>query len=303
LGEDTYSPAVSRHGHKLAFVHETEDSDLWRTELASPQGPGKALEHVISSTRAEGAPRFSPDGKKIAYQSYRTGTPEIWVSDPDGSNAIQFTFLRTAKPEFPAWSPDGQTIAFAEGGKFHIVSSMGGAPRQISPTVDYFGSPSWSRDGRFVYYWRPQIGGETQIWKIAVNSGQTLQVTKNGGFSSMESPDGTYLYFTKQKSDGIWRMPVEGGEEALVLDRQAASLPGYWAVFDDGIYYVEPYAATQARIMFYSFAKRQSIPIMTIPGQLDEWSGGLTVSPDRRWIVFSQREYSTSEIILAENFR
>lgn len=302
VGDDAFSPAVSRQGHRLAFVHDVENSDLWRTQLSSPQGPGAAPEHVVSSTRIEGAPRFSPDGSRIAYQSYRTGTPQIWVSDPDGSNAVQITFLRTAKPDAPAWSPDGRTIAFGEGGKFQLVSASGGPPRQIAQSLDYFNGPSWSRDGRFLYFWKPGTGGEAQIWKIAVDGGRPVQITRNGGFSSRESPDGKFLYFTKQKSSGIWKVPAEGGPETLVVDRAQASLPGYWDVVSDGIFYVDA-AGPNGTIAFFSFEKKQSTPVVSMRGGPDPWFGGMTVSPDRKWIVFSQHEYSSSEIILADNFR
>jgi Tol biopolymer transport system component len=301
-GQDAFSPVVSRQGHRLAFVHTVQDSDLWRTHLSSPDGPGSAPEHVISSTRTEGAPRFSPDGSRIAYQSYRTGTPEIWVSDPDGSNAIQLTFLRTANPDSPTWSPDGRTIAFGGGGKSHIVSGNGGPPEQISRSVDFFGDPSWSRDGRFLYFWKPAPGGETQIWKIALDGGRSVQITQHGGFSSMESPDGHFLYFTKQKSNGIWKVPSSGGPEVLVLDRMQASLPGYWEVVSDGIFYVDV-GGSNATISFYSFTTQQRTSVVSMGGAPDPWFGGMSVSPNRQWIVFSRHEYSSSEIILAENFR
>jgi Tol biopolymer transport system component len=303
VGDDAFSPAVSRQGHRLAFVHDVQNSDLWRSHLSSPQGPGAPPEHVVSSTRVEGAPRFSRDGSRIAYQSYRTGTPEIWVSDPDGSNAVQLTFLHTAKPDSPTWSADDRTIAFGDGGKFQLVSAKGGPPQQISQSVDYFGGPSWSRDGRFLYFWKPGTGGEMQIWKVSCDGGRPVQITQNGGFSSMESPDGKFLYYTKQKTSGIWKVPAEGGRETLVLDRAAASLPGYWEVVSDGIFYLDASVGPDGMISFYSFAKRQSTPVVDMGAAGDEWFGGLTVSPDREWIVFSRHEYSSSEIMLVENFR
>jgi hypothetical protein len=54
---------------------------------------------------------------------------------------------------------------------------------------------------------------------------------------------------------------------------------------------------------FFSFATGQSKRIITLPGRADAWFGGMTVSPDRRWIVFSQRQYSSSEILFADNVR
>jgi len=302
VGEDTFFPAVSRKGNYLAFVRQTMDSDLWRTELSSPHGPGKPPVRVISSTRVEGAPRFSPDGKRIAFQSYRTGAPEIWLSDPDGSNAIQLTNVRVGNLEMPAWSPDGRTIAFA-GAPFQLISASGEQPRRLLDRPELFLGPSWSRDGERIYFWNISFGEDTQIWEIPSKGGSPVQITKNGGLSSMESPDGKFLYFTKANAPGVWKIPVGGGDETLMMNRLSPEFPGYWSVFGDGIYYLAGSAKPEGEIDFYSFATRQSSRILGLAGQPDPWFGGLTVSPDRRWIVFSQREYSSSELILVENFR
>ena len=303
FGENTFYPAVSKQGGRIAFVRNIADSDLWSTLLTSPRGPASSPTHLLSSTRVEGAPRFSPDGKKIAFQSFRSGAPEIWVSDADGNNGVQLTFLQTLKPDMPSWSPDGQTIAFGDGGLSHLISATGGQPRRLSPDFDAYSGPVWSRDGRSIYYWKFGEKAETQIWRIAAAGGQPVQITKNGGFSCMESPDAKFLYFTKRTVAGIWKMPVNGGPEALVMDEMNPSLPGYWAVFDDGIYYVNSHAKPQPAIEFFSFATRQSTRILQMSGQPDPWFGGLTVSPDRRTIVFSRQEYQSSEILLGENFR
>ncbi|HUJ31486.1 MAG TPA: hypothetical protein VLY23_09415 [Candidatus Acidoferrum sp.] len=303
FGENAYYPAVSKQGSRIAFVRNIEDSDLWSTKLASPHGPGGPPAHVVSSTRVEGAPRFSPDGKRIAFESVRSGSAEIWVSDPDGNNAVQLTFLRTSEPEMPSWSPDGQTIAFGNSGLDQLISAVGGQPRRLSPDIDAYAGPVWSRDGHSIYYWKVGQNEEAQIWKIATAGGHPVQITKNGGFSCMESLDGKSLYFTKRTIPGIWKMPVNGGEETLVMKAMDPALPGYWAVFEDGIYYVNSQAKPQPTIEFYSFATRQSTRILGLSGQPDAWFGGLTVSPDRRLIVFSQQQYQSSEIILGENFR
>lgn len=303
MGEDGYYPSVSALGGRIAFVRELVDSDLWRTDLASKHGPGREPVHMISSTRVEGAPQFSPDGNRLVFQSYRSGAPEIWVSDPDGGNAVQLTFFRTSKPESPTWSPDGQTIAFGEAGADEVVTAAGGQTRQLSADIERFDGPVWSRDGKSIYYRRITGKGEMQIWKAPVAGGKPVQVTQNGGFSAKESPDGKFLYYTKPNLRGIWKMPTAGGAETLVLKEMEPSLHGYWEVFNDGIYYVSVRAEKKPTIEFYSFATRRSTPIVAMSNQPDPWFGGMTVSPDRTRIVFSQRQYQSSEILLGENFR
>lgn len=296
---DAYFPVVARAGGRLAFVRENEDTDLWRAELTTPQRPAGKAARVIFSTRVEGAPRFSPDGKRIAFMSYRSGTPELWISDPYGGNAVQLTSFQTRKPELPSWSPDGQLIAFAGGAGFHTIRATGGKPQSVFGTSIVFVNPSWSCDGRWIYYGTQGDGGVGEVWRVPVAGGTPIKMIRNA-LSAIESADGAFLYFTKGDAPGIWRVPVNGGEAVLVVSGQRPEYPGYWSVFGDGLYFLD---AGAAAIDFFDFATGRSTPVLTLSGAADPWRGGLTVSPDRRSIVFSQRQYSSSEIVLAENFR
>ena len=67
---------------------------------------------LIGSTRSELNAQFSPDGSRIVFESMRSGTQELWVADQDGRNALQLTSFNGRLGGTPAWSPDGQSIAF-----------------------------------------------------------------------------------------------------------------------------------------------------------------------------------------------
>src|SRR5262249_40272235 len=98
--------------------------------------------------------------------------------------------------------------------------------------------PNWSMDGRSVYFSSNRTGS-WEIWKSDLSTGKENQVTHNGGLASAESYDGKSLYYSKRESAGLWKIPVEGGEERLI---SAALHLGYWghfAVTDAGIYLVD----------------------------------------------------------------
>ena len=80
----------------------------------------------ISSTRYDESPQFSPDGKRIAFSSDRSGSGEIWVCDSDGLNAVQLTSLGGPLVTMPRWSPDGEHIAFDSSaeGQFDIYTDQ-----------------------------------------------------------------------------------------------------------------------------------------------------------------------------------
>src|SRR2546428_346414 len=86
IGQDGISPAFSRRGGRLVYVRYQRDLDIWRAQI-----PGGTPAPFISSSRNEEGPRFSPDGRRIAFRSDRSGSDEIWVCDSDASNAVQLT--------------------------------------------------------------------------------------------------------------------------------------------------------------------------------------------------------------------
>src|SRR5262249_6360136 len=92
-GDQSGNPSLSRQGRRLAYSRRTCDLNIWRLELAGAERRARPPAKFIASTRSEGSAQFSPDGKRVAFYSNRSGTDEIWVSNSDGSGAIQITSL------------------------------------------------------------------------------------------------------------------------------------------------------------------------------------------------------------------
>ena len=141
-----------------------------------------------------------------------------------------------------------------------------------------------------------------QVWKAPAEGGPAVQVTRQGGREAFESPDGKFVYYTRLGVSGIWRVPVEGGEETLVLNRGEQ---GHWAVLHQGIVLLNRRATPGPAIEFFSFATQQSARIAALPKEATTSIGppGLAVSPDGRWILYVQVDRLESDIVLVENFR
>ena len=129
--------AISRQGNRLAYVLSECRINIWRVDLRGPGRTPGAPFKLIPSTRGEGHPDYSPDGKRIVFDSGRSGHPEIWVCNSDGSNSVQLTSFGGPTVTTPRWSPDGRSVVFGvEAGKRgHLCDQR---QRRPSPAFDYW---------------------------------------------------------------------------------------------------------------------------------------------------------------------
>jgi Tol biopolymer transport system component/predicted Ser/Thr protein kinase len=308
-GEDAHYPTISSKGDRLAYVHSRTDSNLWRTPGPGWKGRRPAPSKLIASSREDFDGAFSPDNKRIAFASDRSGSPEIWTSNSDGTNQVQLTSLNGANAGSPRWSPDGKTIAFddrLEGhGDIFVISAEGGSPRRLTNEPFENNVPTWSRDGKWIYF-SSKRSGRWQIWKMPAGGGTAIQVTKNGGFSAQESPDGKNLYVWLEtqnvwETGTIWKMSTQSSETARIL--QGVQNYNWWRVVANGIYFVDG-SSTPARIKFFDFATGQSSKITSVDlGYQLPGPKSIDFSPDEKWILFTRVDEVESDIMLVENFR
>jgi hypothetical protein len=138
-----------------------------------------------------------------------------------------------------------------------------------------------------------------------------MQVTRGGGYSSIESLDGEYVYFARRRSvpqdpeNAIWRIPVEGGDEEVVIESVPSSDTN-WDVTAEGIYFVDRHEASTPQehwvVNLFRFDRRRISEVATLryPPRLD--GPALSVSSDGRWVLVSQMQ-EESDLMLVENFR
>jgi Tol biopolymer transport system component len=304
IGDYAVTLALAPRGHGLVYSRSFQDYNIWRMPLPAGGNSAGGAGKFLSSTRFEASPTYSPDGKRIAFTSNRKGVRQVWVADADGSNVVALTNFTEGVAGSPQWSPDGRTIVFdarPEGlADVYSIQAEGGTPKRLTdnPAEDHV--PCYSADGRWIYFASTR-SGERQLYRMPANGGDVVQITSKGAYMSMASPDGKWIYYSKA-GGAIWKVPVDGGEETPVVD--AGSIYNAFAVSvtTSGIYFAgapDPASGT-VPLKLYRFADGKTVEL----GHFDKpLSLHLSVSPDEKWLLYTQLDGSVDDVVLIENFR
>ena len=306
VGHDVTSPVVSSSGKRLAYVQSQINGNIWRVDLDGAKAHARIL---VTSTREQYGPFISPDGRRVVFMSNRSGTDEIWVCDSDGGNARQMTTLGSGTTGTPRWSPDGKQIAFDSrvGGEanVYVLDANGGVPSKLETGTRMDSLPSWSHDGRWIYFASGLTHSSLTVWRVLANGGRAVQLTKTASTMPIESPDGQYVYFVRftEGKFRLWRMRPDGGGESMVDAIPALRSDGYdWWPVESGIYFY-PDTSAKTELDFLDLRTSRIRRIYTFDKPPAHWLGGLSVSPDGKWLLYSRIDEAASDLMLVENFR
>ncbi|MDX1979588.1 MAG: helix-turn-helix domain-containing protein [Bryobacteraceae bacterium] len=304
LGDNAFHPALARSSDgrtHLVYEQRAQGLDILALDLATG-----AESSFVEGSRSETNPSFSPDGQRFAFSSDRSGAWEIWTARADGSEPVQLTHLGRRRSGVPRYSPDGKHIAFDSAladtdYDVHVVSVEDGVVRRITDFEGEDGRPSWSRDGKFLYYFSERSGSR-QIWKAPFPDGAPVQVTRNGGYEAFESPDGKYLYYTfDEERPGLRRIPVHGGVEE---DVAPGVTQGYWALGPKGIYYLDWTGAPAGLILrLRSLEPQTDVVLAAMRHRIFRPAPGFSVTADGKRAALSVVNHRESDLMLVRNFR
>ena len=308
--DNSWAPSISRTGNRLVYAVVKDDANIWRVDLEGPSlKPGRPVPFIFS-TKFEGAPAYSYDGKRIAFVSERSGSLEIWICGRDGTNPVQMTSFGGPNVYGPKWSPDGRKIAFHAGPNgnmdIYVVSADRGVPKRMTTHSGSDSWPFWSHDGQWLYFKSaPMKNDVANIWKMPSQGGEAIQVThlKEDADVPQESPDGKFLYFCRGYpfTQSVWRIPVEGGEETKVLD--SVHPLAHWTLRQEGIYYFTPPDGKGiSTLNLYELAGGKNKKILETDREL-AGAGSVAVSPDGRTILYSQIDELGVDLMMVENFK
>lgn len=180
----TFSDAVDKDphsaaGHLVFASYRDGDEEIYmgRNDLSG-------LKRLTISAGEDEQPKLSPDGSRIAFVSFRSGTPRIWTMDSTGANQTALpTGSESYVPESaPSWSPDGTQLAYTSTrsglSQLFVIPATGGTPVQLSHEMNGAFNPAWSADGTKIYF--VSVMGTPSLRVVTVATGETSDWVYDG---------------------------------------------------------------------------------------------------------------------------
>jgi serine/threonine protein kinase len=301
---------VARTGKRLAFAQQSflrNNLHIERLDLAGPAKPLHEPVTIISSTQGEEEPRISPDGKRVAFGSGRSGSSEVWVADIDGSNSVKLTSFGVAQTGTPRWSPDSQRIVFdsrvSGHAELYIVRADGGPPQRFPTGTPDAAEPFWSADGQWIYF--KVLTGQPGLWKVPVAGGAPVQLTKGLAGVPQEIPGTSRVAYITTFGGDVMSVANSGGDERPITGIRVS--PGYplydaWTPSRAGLYFLDGTTKPQS-IQLLDLATHRLQHVVDLKGYLQVWGSGPSVSADGKILVWAEGSPIEGDIMLVEGFQ
>jgi len=210
---------VTKAGNRYNLWVADSDGENAQSALASP-------EPIIS-------PSWSPAGTQLAYVSFESRKPVVYVHDVSTGKRRVIANFRGSNSA-PSWAPDGRTLAVTlsrdGGSQLFAIDAQGGEPRRLTQSAAIDTEPVFAPDGSAIYFVSDR-GGAPQIYRMPASGGPANRVTFNGTYniSPSISPDGRWLAYIS-RIGGAFKlhvMDIASGNVAAITDSNRDERPSF----------------------------------------------------------------------------
>jgi Tol biopolymer transport system component len=251
---------------------------FWRARQPESLRPALARAEFTQLTSQPGVewfPSLSPDGKWLVYSGTGARGRQIYLQSVSGQNPLDLSKDATVDDDQPAFSPDGERIAFRssrEGGGIFVMGRTGEAAKRVT----HMGfKPSWSPDGTQLAFTTENVelnpqNSETrsELWTVTVNTGETRRLNDGDAVLASWSPHNRRIAYTHRLGNpaqgDVWTIPVTGGTPTPVTSDRATDWNPVWSA--DGKY------------LYFASDRGGSMNLWRVP--IDETSGKTRGEPE-----------------------
>jgi serine/threonine protein kinase len=282
-----------------------------RLQEDRPRAAPPSFTRLTNLPGPESWPTLSPDGKMLAFvRSTGTGPDannrlDIFIQRVGGGNAIDLTPDSPENDTQPAFSPDGNRIAFRSersGGGIFLMGSTGESVKRLT---DFGYNPSWSPDGREIVVstvrWDDVMsrGGQGQLWAIHVGSGSRRRIqTPGDAVQPSWSPNGRRIAYWSVSNAGqrdIFTVPAAGGPAVAVTTDAAVDWDPVWSPDGRQLYFSSDRGGTmnlwRVAIDQASGTLLGAPEPLTVPAA---WTGFVSISADGHSLAYANRDVRTT---------
>ncbi|MEY4755632.1 MAG: hypothetical protein RJA34_530 [Pseudomonadota bacterium] len=263
---------------RISYVTKSAQKfNLWVAD-----SDGENAQSALASGEPIISPAWSPSGSQLAYVSFESRKPVVYVHDiASGKRRLVANFRGSNSA--PAWSPDGKLLALTlskdQGSQLYVMDAAGGEPRRLTQSGSIDTEPVFSPDGKTIYFVSDR-GGAPHIYRTPVAGGSAERVTFTGSYniSPAISPDGRWLAYISRVSGAfkLHVMDLSNNSVLTLTDTQADESPSF---------------SPNSRLLMYAtqVQGREALMTTTLDGRLKArlaGQGGDLREPD--WGPFQQ---------------
>ena len=234
--------------HRIAdFIYEklTGEKGIFSTRIAYvtkagsrhtlwvADADGENAQQALASPEPIISPAWSPSGGQLAYVSFESRKPVVYVHDVSTGRRRLIANFKGSNSA-PAWAPDGRSLAVTlsrdGGSQLYTIDANGGEPRRLLQSNGIDTEPAFSGDGKSIYFVSDR-GGAPQIYRVSASGGSADRVTFTGSYniSPSVSPDGRWLAYISRVSGAfkLYVMELATGTASAITDTSADENPSF----------------------------------------------------------------------------